>query len=351
MEYTVLTPIDSDQWHYYLRKANAFDFYHSCQYHAIENSDEPLLFLYECGEDFVAIPLIKRAIEDSCYFDLTSAYGYVGPISNRTFNDGDSAFLDNMREAFLEFMDHERIVSLFSRLHPIINQDQIINKIGGSYCNGQTVAIDLDLPIDEQRKVYRRDHSRAIKILHEKGFYIKNESTSSGVETFVPIYHENMRRVNASETYFFDETYFNNLLSAKEFSVYLLLVYYEDVAVAGGIFSFTRDIVQVHLLSTATEYLRYSPTKMLIDEISQIARKRNMRYLHLGGGFGGKNDSLFAWKAGFSDWHLNFNTWRYIHNPKVYNELIEANQLDQVPNTDFFPLYRSTSSKKLVPQS
>lgn len=158
-----------------------------------------------------------------------------------------------------------------------------------------------------------------------------------------------MRRVNAGQSYFFDEAYFNNLLSANEFSTHILLAYYQDVAVAGGVFSFANDIVQVHLLSTRTEYLHYSPTKMLVDEVSQIARKLNMHYLHLGGGYHGKNDSLFAWKAGFSDSHLNFNTWRYIHNQKVYNELMEANQIEEVADPDFFPLYRSSSSKKLMP--
>jgi len=340
MEYTVLTPANSRQWHQYLSRAYAFDFYHSSQYHMLEKSGDPLMFVYEHDADFVAIPFIKRPIEGTDYFDLTSVYGYAGPVSNKEFTDDDAYFLANMQEAFLNFLDNERIVCLFSRLHPIIRQDNVVNRIGGLFPTGQTVTIDLEMSLDEQRMSYRENHTRNLTVLHQKGFYVKDESTPAGVKAFVPIYHENMRRVNATNSYFFDESYFNSLLSASEFSIYILLAYVNSTAVAGGVFSFAGDIIQVHLISTLTEYLRYSPAKLLVDEVSQIGRKFNMRYLHLGGGLGGRNDALFAWKAGFSNLYLDFNTWRYIHNQKIYNELTEAIQTDETLNADFFPLYR-----------
>jgi hypothetical protein len=81
--------------------------------------------------------------------------------------------------------------------------------------------------------------------------------------------------------------------------------------------------------------------KLLFDEASVIGKNMGMRYLHLGGGVGGREDSLFNFKCGFSDLFMNFNTWRYIANLSIYNNLVE----ERCKNTDFntmkFPLYRS----------
>jgi hypothetical protein len=343
MGYEIITLGQKEEWMSYLSKAENYDFYHTWQYNSIEKDGDPFLFLFKNDDDFIAFPLIKRRINDSDLFDLTSAYGYVGPIGNRIFSITDHEFLNGLRLAFKKFMDDEHIVSVFSRLHPIITQQLIIAGLGGVFPNGETVTIDLSIPIEEQRKNYRKDHSNAINTLREKGFYVKSAVDKEGVKAFITIYHENMRRVKATSDYFFDEDYFNNLLQASEFSTHMLLVYFKDKPVAGGVFTFTNDIIQVHLLSTLTKYLYYSPVKMLIDDISLIGRKLNMKHLHLGGGVGGKNDSLFAWKSGFSNLCLNFETWRYINDQDKYNELVkQAVPEDFIDQTDFFPLYRKS---------
>jgi hypothetical protein len=350
MGYEIITLDQKDQWMSCLDSAENYDFYHTWQYNLIEKDGDPFLFLFKNDDDFIAFPLIKRRINNSDLFDLTSSYGYVGPISNRKFSYADSEFLNCLKISFKKFMSDERIVSVFSRLHPIITQQLIISELGGIFPNGETVEIDLDIPIEEQRKNYRKDHSNAIHTLHEKGFYVKSAIDADSVKTFITIYHENMRRVKATKDYFFDEDYFNNLLQAREFSTHILLVYLKEKPVAGGVFTFTNDIIQVHLLSTLTKYLYYSPVKMLVDEISVIGRKLNMKHLHLGGGVGGKNDSLFAWKSGFSDLHLNFETWRYINDQEKYDELVKENVPEEfIDQTDFFPLYRKTFANTHLP--
>jgi len=122
-----------------------------------------------------------------------------------------------------------------------------------------------------------------------------------------------------------------------------LLIYLDDEPIAGGVFTYTNNIIQVHLLATKAEFLHDSPTKTLIDEVSIIGRKMGMKYLHLGGGFGGKNDSLFYWKSGFSSTYLTFQTWRLINNMIAYNQLVYDNAIPKNGSdskVDYFPLYR-----------
>ena len=65
-----------------------------------------------------------------------------------------------------------------------------------------------------------------------------------------------------------------------------------------------------------------------------------MDYLHLGGGLGGEEDSLFEFKSGFSDLFLNFKTWRFMADEASYDSIVEARGLTSYSNTEFFPLYR-----------
>lgn len=63
-----------------------------------------------------------------------------------------------------------------------------------------------------------------------------------------------------------------------------------------------------------------------------------MKYYHLGGGLGFKEDKLFNWKAGFSDLFLEYKSWRYVANEQIYNSLVNLIGIDPHNNIDYFPL-------------
>jgi lipid II:glycine glycyltransferase (peptidoglycan interpeptide bridge formation enzyme) len=147
-----------------------------------------------------------------------------------------------------------------------------------------------------------------------------------------------MERVNASEMYFFPNDYFyrfiENLPSA------LFLAYYEGEAICGSLATSCNGIIQLHLNATKDEYLKLSPLKIVWDYIRRDAITRNERWMHLGGGVGGKDDTLFQFKTRFSDLRFSFKTWRYIHDEEAYARLVFKKFANQVPPSSFFPLYR-----------
>ena len=79
--------------------------------------------------------------------------------------------------------------------------------------------------------------------------------------------------------------------------------------------------------------------KVLIDEATLMGRERGMDYLHLGGGLGGEEYSLFEFKSGFSDLFLDFKTWRFMADEASYESIVEARGITSSDN-GFFPLYR-----------
>lgn len=338
----LITLFQKKQWIAYVKGCVEYDFYHTWYYHTLDQSGDPMLFIYEEGENYIALPLIKRKISDSPFSDLGSVYGYTGPISNRKFEDLEESLMDNFKSSFLDFLDKEHNVSVFSRLHPLFNQYLLIEKFGGLYKNGRTVAIDLTISLEQQRKKYRKSTYQYIKKAWRNGYSIKETKDPEDISAFFDIYTENMRRIEAEDYYFFNKQYFIDLISTDEFDCRLILVYAGDKIICGSIITCTCSIIEAHLVATLTKYLHASPAKFLTDEISILGRKLGMKYYHLGGGLGFKEDTLFNWKAGFSDLFLEYKSWRYVANEGEYNFLVNHVGIDPTDNIDYFPLYRSS---------
>lgn len=339
MAYQLITIQQREEWTSYVQRSRHYDFYHTWYYHSLMQEGTPFLFLYEEEDVFVAIPLIKRKIDHSDLYDLTSAYGYTGPMCNLDFEMLSTSFIDEFRNSFLEFMQAGRQVCVFSRLNPFSNQEYLLHKIGGIYRNGETVYIDLRVPIETQRAGYEKRLARKIRQLRGKDFMIKETNEIEDIKVFTSMYIENMKRNGATDRYLYDEDYFNSLLNTTESHCKLIMVYHENQAICGNIVMYTDDIIRNHLSATATAYVSESPSKLLVDEISLIGRDLGIPYYHLGGGLNGKADSLFQFKASFSSLTLEDKTWCFVADTRAYEELVSNPATDH--SKPFFPQYRS----------
>ena len=348
--FKVFSLSEKDLWDSYLRRAEQFDFYHTWEYHALDKQGQAFMFVYESEDLFIGMPLIKRSIEGSVYYDCTCVYGYTGPISNRDFTIIPSAILQDFHLVFNEYLRSQNIVAVFAVLHPLFKQDIFLGKeffhIENSSSElkdvGKTVAIDLRQSLDEQRQQYRRPIRTKINQLRKKGFTVEIADSEKDLNQFIELYIENMTKVNANNKYFFERDYFENFMASRSFIPNLLVARYENRVVAGAMVATTKQVMQLHLAGTRNEFLRESPMKLIFDEASLIGRMHNLRYLHLGSGVGGAEDSLFHFKRGFSEHAFDFLTWRYIIDSTTYENLVnERLNGREVIDTDFFPLYRS----------
>ncbi|TKB97612.1 GNAT family N-acetyltransferase [Pedobacter cryophilus] len=342
----IITIHQKNEWKQFVEKSNQYDFYHTWYYHNMDKTGDPILFVYTKDTNFIAFPLIKRNIPNSNLFDLTSVYGYSGPISNLPFENIPTQMKENFKTEFSVFLKKYGSVSVFSRFNPLLNQLSLMDKFDGIYDNGLVVVIDLQVSIEEQRSNYNRKLWRHIKKLKNEGYYMKEVNTLKGIKDFTHIYIANMKRLGASEFYMFTEDYFQNLLNAEEFKAKLFMLYYEDEPVAGELIICTQKIMQSHLLAASDKYYRNSPAKLLTDEITILGRELGMHYFNLGGGLGFKEDSLFAFKSTYSKLFMDFKSWRYIADQYTYNLLLQESNIDPNSNVDFFPLYRYKSFKK-----
>lgn len=340
MSYLIVSNDNISLWNSYIERSVHYDFYHTGEYHSLQTRGEPFLFVFEQDDVVIMFPLLKRRIEHTGFVDFTSAYGYPGPLSNREFADISDSHAEAFKDAFLRFIAEERCVSVFARLNPFIDHCTLLERFGGVYGNGKTVYMDLTTTLEEQRARYEKRLRRRIKQLRRKNYRLSESEDPVEISLFRDLYYENMDRVKASESYYFEEDYFLNLLDKSRFKSKLLLVYDEDTLISGAIVIYSGKIIRNHLSATNFHYLKDSPGKLLTDEISLIGRDLGLQYFHLGGGVAGREDSLFHYKASFSDLYLEDKVWCYIADPVTYDYLVDLKAPEEGGNEQMFPLYR-----------
>ena len=327
-------------WPALLEAAGGHDVYHLPAWHSLAEAmgeGEARLFAYREGDRFVAMPLLTRAIGGAGLRDATSVYGYAGPVLS-AWPPG-AGMVGRFRRALEEFARKQRLVSVFSRLHPLLDQAGLLAGLGEVRPHGSTVSLDLTLPPDRQTADYSRNHRRGLERLRTGGFVTQLDREFRHLDTFVAIYHENMHRVGANPYYLFPPAYFRGLREGLGERLLLVVCLKGDEVASAGLFTLTDGIGQYHLGATADAFAGLAASKQVFDTARVLLAERGARALHLGGGRGAAEDSLFRFKAGFSSRRHPFATWRWIVDPKAYARLVAEHSCD--PASDFFPAYRA----------
>ena len=340
MSETKIVRPTEESWKEHVNKSFVYDFYHTSSYNKLEKEGDPILFVYSKEENFIALPLIIRKIPNTNLFDCTSVYGYAGPISNLDISEISEEFKTSFYKNLNSFFTEQNIVSVFSRVHPILNNGRLIEGLGEIVNLNKTIAINLKLTPEEQRKQYRKSNKYEINKLKKNNFEVVEATTKEEQDEFIEIYYETMKKVEANDYYFFPKEYFYEFLNNNCFETKLLLAKKDGKITAGAIFTITDKIIQYHLAGTKQAYARDTPMKLILDKARLLGNELKLDYLHLGGGVGGSDeDPLFKFKSGFSKDTFQFRIWKYIVNQEKYDELVIESGISD--NSSFFPLYRA----------
>lgn len=339
---------NKEGWDQSLNNVSSYDFYHTWDYNNTSYLNEegiPVLCVYETSNGKIVFPILKRPViiegEDNIY-DFTSVYGYAGPLSS---NQIPQELIDDFANEFKKYCLDNNIIAGFSRLHPLIAQENILKSLGSVENNSKTVTIDLSQTLEEQRKHYRKSNKSEINQLRKKASIIWSDKSQEDIKTFIEIYNANMRRVNATDYYYFNQEYYSNFFNASAYNAQLLFVEIDGQKVAGAIFVFCDNIIQYHLAGTHEDFMRVAPIKLLLDEVRLYGTKNGYSHLYLGGGSSrSEDDPLFKFKRGFSKVFLDFKIFKTVLDQDKYDKLTKLVR-DKATNFDdkYFPLYRNVN--------
>jgi len=337
------------------------DIYHLAGYHSYaEGSGEGEAMLIVVGdrERGLAWPYLRRRIDTvdglagTDTTDVTSVYGYPGPIVWGC-RPGD-AFLAAAWQEILEVWRQQRVVSVFTRFHPLLGNAAIVAAFppptdGAELplpqplvLGGPTVSIDCRLDDGAARRGYAKVLRQEIDAARRAGLVTEVDEDWSEIETFTRLYGETMERSGAGAEYMMGLADVHRLRAALGGRLHLLVTRWKEAVGAACLFTELNGIVQAHLAGTNEDLRHLSPLKVLLDDARSWARSRGDRVLHLGGGRAGKEDSLFAFKARFSPSRHAFHTGRWILEPQLYQDFVAARSCSLgACDEGYFPAYRA----------
>ncbi|TFE01712.1 lipid II:glycine glycyltransferase FemX [Jeotgalibacillus salarius] len=333
-------------WNQAMEQFQQIDGYYTFSYgqaFAIREEGELMAVYFEAERVKLFYSFIKRKIDgvDMDVYDLVSPYGYGGPHIECQRGNSVSEVLPEFLKCFRKFCLENNIVTETIRYHPLYGNGELFkNDLPVDYVR-KTVGVDLSPSLDEIRMGYSSSNRRNIRAAIRNGLSCEVvPKTERNIRLFTEMYHETMKRNEAAPYYFFSEELLHlQLEDTSTNKTELLFVEHKGKIVGGAILMIGPKYAYYHLGASLSEALLLRPNNLLFDFMVKRAREEGAEVLYLGGGTG-ENDSLFRFKASFSQGcHYNFYVGKVIHDSDLYTRILQEGKADG--NTDYFPLYRS----------
>lgn len=338
------------QWRELLNEA-PHDVFHRPEYHQLPgfgHEGEAFLFAYREDQGSLFLwPYLMRPIGATGLNDVTSVYGYAGPLCK-----GDTAFAQRACLALRDQWREQSVVAAFTRFHPLLENADCVEALEaaglgpGRSSAGTTVSIDLTIPLDDQVRRYQKVLRQEIRKAREIGFVTTEDHEWADVDGFVHLYRETMGRRNSRADYLIDSSWVERFRTAVGSHARLFVTRFEGRIAAALLAIEYAPYLHAHLTGINSDLAAHSPLKILLDDIRIWGTQRGLRSFHLGGGLGGREDSLFQFKRRFSSVTHAFQTGKWVLDPSRYGDLEHAHRADlarrgfRVGNPEFFPIYR-----------
>lgn len=350
--YRLLGLKERDEWSECLRRAGVADFYFTPDYAELcahNDKGSSCCFIYEECANIYVYPFRTRLIneilpEPVCerMFDVTSDYGYGGPVSNSESED----FLKRADQAFRDFCACNNVIAEFVRFHPVLQNFAGLENVYDLIPLNKTVIVAID-NLELIWKNFRKGHKSDISRSKGNGLTIRMAESDKDWADFKTVYDETMRYLEAGSYYYFSDDYFNHLRSLNS-HVKLWLADFAGKIVGAACFFFDKNSLHYHLAGLNREFAREGSNKRLVYEACRWGSANGLKVAHLGGGFGGSdNDNLMAFKAGFSDLRGQFCIAKRILDEVRYQKICEIFKVSS-SKKGYFPAYRSPEALRNV---
>jgi len=331
MSFKILSLSDKQDWKSCLAKLplEQQDIYYTPEYYELyENygDGKAQCFVFEKDGELALYPFLLNSVNqlgyalDKEYFDIQGAYGYNGVVAS-SHHPG---FVADFYRIFDEWCMQNNIIAEFTRFHPLLNNHLFSDKHFQIIFDRKTVFVDLRQDYNEMLKNYQRTTRKQIKRATNR-YQLRIEQYFDApkcVDIFYPIYEETMDRTKAEKYLYFNKAYFRKLLSTTKSACFVAMDGDEPIA---SIIAFYNELyLHGHLGGALTKNLDMSPTSFLYDHLIKFGIEKSCSYFHVGGGrTATPDDALLNFKLNFSSKTGEFNIGKKIHNPIIYNKVVE----------------------------
>lgn len=272
------------------------------------------------GNDYWVYPYIVIPIKNTPYFDLISPYGYGGPTTNN---------LEFGKKAELFFVEEIRkrknVITELVRYHYLYNQSSLFEQDIQNIHNRNVVVLHTDTDEDLWISQFSGTTRNLVRKLEKEGYEWREKVfEKADIADFKLSYYANMKHTNAADFYFFDDSFFQQLVDQLGDKIHIAYVEKEGIVFASALFFISGGIVSYYLSARNLDYPKVPGSNLLLSKMSLWAQDNHLKLVNFGGGLSlSEADFLFKFKRNFSKDTLKFYIGKRIHQPAIYEELKE----------------------------
>ncbi len=320
------------KWRSILSQFDKKDVCHFPEYHsAYESRSEgarSFLWVYCDGNSTFAYPILKAPIilrfnekkYKTEWFDISSVYGFSGPLCNSE----DEEFLSKAWEQFDEWSVKNKIVNEFVRYSVYCQNHRFAHVKSKLEINRPISVSALPLHIDEYLPLLPSKTRNLIRKGFKDGLTYKHKNLRDGLELFIQMYNETMSKNNAPSFFNYDLSYYRYFLEMPENEVGLCFVYLKDQPIAASFGLIHGQYGFYHLGASLSQFGVPGTGNIALYGLADLFIQREVRYFNVGGGrTTDSSDPLFHFKRTNGTSESVFYISKRVINEKAYNELLE----------------------------
>lgn len=330
--YKIISLDDLKEWKKYLSRLpiEQRDVYYTPEYYSVaENNGDgkAYCFVFEDKGELAIYPFLLNSINkigydlDKEYFDIQGAYGYNGVLSSSYV----ASFINLFYDAFNDFCYKWNIIAEFVRFHPLLNNQKFSENFIDQIEDRETIVLNIDQPYqDIWKNEYSSKNRNMVRKSEKAGCksYVSNND-KDWIE-FMDLYKQTMQNVGASDYYFFDNKYFNDLKEKIESNTLLIVNKLEGIITGGMILFAYGNYAHYHLSARDTKYGKFAVNNNFLNKAIEIACNMQSKKMHFGGGASSSpDDPLLKFKSNFSKERGAFFIGKKIHQLAIYDLIIK----------------------------
>lgn len=285
--------------------------------HIESDHSDPIVITYRDGGGEIHMQCLERTINGGPFRDLTTPYGYGGPLF---LGEPDAA---QFAQELADWAVSENIVSAFIRFDPIQRNHTRFLPEATLISNVVLVpTTDREEILANLSPRYRKQYRRALRDGMET--HITYHLDAQLINEFRDAYEESMNRVEARESYYFPDAAWTTICEKQEeLGASISRTTLSGVVHATAL-RFSRGQYAYNFLSATSDIGRRSHATE-VDKINFClhAQETGRTLVNFGGGLGGGNDTLLEHKKRFApNVPLGeFYIGKLVFIPNVYHSL------------------------------
>ncbi|MFO0388300.1 MAG: GNAT family N-acetyltransferase [Alphaproteobacteria bacterium] len=326
--YALINAADCTSWRSVLSHFGEIDCTYLPEYHLayslrIKNS-EALLWHFTSGNEHFIYPFLLTPVmiadKPTGHYDISGIYGYTGPIATTR----DTHFLKTSWQAFDAYTAEKNIITEFVRFSPFNKNEVFAHPDTKVEANRTLAASILPKTEGELLSLLGSKTRNMLRKAEREGLTARELSLPEYLPAFRHLYADTMTRNNAPEFFWYDDAYWNHMLSLGKNGLRLFGAFAGENLVAVSMAVVHGICGLYHLGASLPEYARLGAGNLSLFAMSRALMESGITFVNMTGGRStAADDPLLLFKKSNATSTATFYIGKRIIDTAAYAHMVD----------------------------